>query len=84
MQDPFPRYELLVPSLIAIDLTDLADYTDGGGIRGMSALLILERLMEEVRDANGFGDIPRPCDYFDLIGGTSTGGQDEPVYLTRQ
>jgi len=43
---------------------------DGGGVRGLSALLLLEQLMEAVNlDAP-----PKPCDYFDMIGGTSTGG----------
>ncbi|KAJ5243803.1 hypothetical protein N7489_003899 [Penicillium chrysogenum] len=47
---------------------------DGGGIRGISSLLILERIMEKIRDAEGLDHVPRPCDHFDLIGGTSTGG----------
>jgi patatin-like phospholipase/acyl hydrolase len=43
---------------------------DGGGIRGLSSLYILKRLMEAVdRDKP-----PKPCDCFDMIGGTSTGG----------
>ncbi|KAF2786451.1 FabD/lysophospholipase-like protein [Melanomma pulvis-pyrius CBS 109.77] len=43
---------------------------DGGGVRGLSALMILEQLMEAVnRDAP-----PKPCEYFDMIAGTSTGG----------
>ncbi|KAH3913970.1 hypothetical protein HBH56_096710 [Parastagonospora nodorum] len=43
---------------------------DGGGVRGLSALMILEKLMEAVDpDAP-----PKPCDYFDMVGGTSTGG----------
>ncbi|KAG7289880.1 hypothetical protein NEMBOFW57_006257 [Staphylotrichum longicolle] len=43
---------------------------DGGGIRGLSSLMILRRLMAAVDpDAP-----PKPCDYFDMIGGTSTGG----------
>jgi patatin-like phospholipase/acyl hydrolase len=43
---------------------------DGGGVRGLSSLMILRRLMAVVDpDAP-----PRPCDYFDMIGGTSTGG----------
>jgi patatin-like phospholipase/acyl hydrolase len=43
---------------------------DGGGVRGLSSLMILRRLMTAVDpDAP-----PRPCDYFDMIGGTSTGG----------
>ncbi|KAI1165515.1 acyl transferase/acyl hydrolase/lysophospholipase [Nemania serpens] len=47
---------------------------DGGGIRGKSSLLILENIMESIRDSEGLGSTPRPCEYFDLIGGTSTGG----------
>ncbi|KAJ7309207.1 FabD lysophospholipase-like protein, partial [Mycena albidolilacea] len=47
---------------------------DGGGIRGLSMLLILEHLMYKLKVAENLPDIPRPCDYFDLIGGTSTGG----------
>lgn len=47
---------------------------DGGGVRGVSALLILEAVMEKLRDVNNLEQTPRPCDYFDLIGGTSTGG----------
>ena len=43
---------------------------DGGGIRGISSLLLLKKLMESIDPK----DPPRPCDYFDLIGGTSTGG----------
>ncbi|KAL1976366.1 hypothetical protein VTN31DRAFT_2648 [Thermomyces dupontii] len=47
---------------------------DGGGIRGISSLLILEDIMEKMRDANGIDCVPRPCEHFDLIGGTGTGG----------
>ncbi|KAH8175178.1 patatin-like phospholipase domain-containing protein [Sarocladium implicatum] len=43
---------------------------DGGGIRGVSSLLILQRLMEAIDS----GSPPKPCDIFDMIGGTSTGG----------
>jgi patatin-like phospholipase/acyl hydrolase len=43
---------------------------DGGGVRGLSALMILQQLMETVQP----GAPPKPCDYFDMIGGTSTGG----------
>lgn len=43
---------------------------DGGGVRGLSALQILKQLMETINpDAP-----PKPCEYFDMIGGTSTGG----------
>jgi len=43
---------------------------DGGGVRGLSSLMILRQLMAAVDPASP----PKPCDYFDLIGGTSTGG----------
>jgi patatin-like phospholipase/acyl hydrolase len=43
---------------------------DGGGVRGLSALQILKQLMETVDRESP----PKPCDYFDMIGGTSTGG----------
>jgi patatin-like phospholipase/acyl hydrolase len=43
---------------------------DGGGIRGLSSLHILKELMEKIDPKCP----PKPCDYFDMIGGTSTGG----------
>lgn len=43
---------------------------DGGGVRGLISLLILDRIMKQMPDPNA-----KPCDYFDLIGGTSTGGE---------
>ena len=43
---------------------------DGGGVRGLSSLLILQKLMEALNPTNP----PLPCDYFDMIAGTSTGG----------
>ncbi|KAJ7878256.1 acyl transferase/acyl hydrolase/lysophospholipase [Mycena leptocephala] len=47
---------------------------DGGGIRGLSMLIILEDLMWKIKVAEDLPDVPLPCNYFDLIGGTSTGG----------
>ncbi|KAK8066831.1 FabD/lysophospholipase-like protein [Apiospora hydei] len=47
---------------------------DSGGIRGKSSFLILENIMERIRELKGLDRVPRPCEYFDLIGGTSTGG----------
>jgi patatin-like phospholipase/acyl hydrolase len=43
---------------------------DGGGVRGLSALQILKELMEKINP----NAPPKPCEYFDMIGGTSTGG----------
>jgi uncharacterized protein len=42
---------------------------DGGGIRGLLTLGILEKIEKLVKDKTG----DKLCDYFDYIGGTSTG-----------
>ena len=60
-------------------LTPLVDFllyllSDGGGIRGMSELLILKELMERIQSKEKLIETPLPCEYFDLIGGTGTGG----------
>ena len=47
---------------------------DGGGVRGLSSLLILQKLMREIQRLKGDSQPPLPCQYFDLICGTSTGG----------
>jgi patatin-like phospholipase/acyl hydrolase len=46
---------------------------DGGGIRGLITLGFLARLEKLLRNARGAGESFRLCDYFDYIGGTSTG-----------
>ncbi|GAB1318511.1 hypothetical protein MFIFM68171_08721 [Madurella fahalii] len=43
---------------------------DGGGVRGLSSLLVLKQIMEAIDPKHP----PKPCEYFDMIGGTSTGG----------
>ncbi len=45
---------------------------DGGGIRGAITLGILEKIETLLRVQHGRPDL-RLCEYFDLIGGTSTG-----------
>ena len=40
---------------------------DGGGVRGYSTLMLLKEVMDKVGKE-------RPCEVFDMIGGTSTGG----------
>ncbi|MGO9972715.1 MAG: patatin-like phospholipase family protein [Solirubrobacteraceae bacterium] len=46
---------------------------DGGGIRGVITLGVLKRLEDKLRAARGGCPDFRLCDFFDLIGGTSTG-----------
>lgn len=43
---------------------------DGGGVRGLSSLIVLKEIMESIDRENP----PKPCDYFDLIGGSGSGG----------
>ncbi|KAH7381067.1 hypothetical protein BKA64DRAFT_647894 [Cadophora sp. MPI-SDFR-AT-0126] len=47
---------------------------DGGGVRGLSELFILDTIMHGVRREGRLEWEPLPADYFDLICGTSTGG----------
>jgi hypothetical protein len=46
---------------------------DGGGIRGIITLEIPAKIESELRNRSGRGKDFRLCDYFDYIGGTSTG-----------
>lgn len=46
---------------------------DGGGLRGILTLGILEHVEELLRERHGGNPDFRLCDYFDLIAGTSTG-----------
>ena len=52
---------------------------DGGGIKGYTLLLILKRILQSMKveakkEGIDLDEEPRPCDVFDLIVGTSTGG----------
>ncbi|KAL3473620.1 serine hydroxymethyltransferase-domain-containing protein [Aspergillus californicus] len=52
---------------------------DGGGVRGYSMLILLQELMHRIYvETEGKpprrDQIPKPCDHFDLITGTGTGG----------
>ena len=67
--------------LMPYNVSLLTPVIHGGGVRGLAELLILKRLMVSIRDVlvqNGVasqdGPLPLPCDWFDIVGGTSTGG----------
>jgi patatin-like phospholipase/acyl hydrolase len=49
---------------------------DGGGVRGLSSLYVLKGLMVRLNDQRQSIGLARvkPCEVFDLIGGTGTGG----------
>ena len=47
---------------------------DGGGIKGYTSLLNLKRIFRTMMAEGQLDEIPRPCNVFDLIIGTSTGG----------
>lgn len=49
-------------------------FVDGGGVRGLSSLLILRRLMYTIEATDDLHRLPKPCEHFDMICGTSTGG----------
>ena len=59
---------------------------DGGGVRGLSTLHVLKNIMDRlnyVREKSGLDPV-KPCDVFDLIGGTSTGRYVGTVSRTKQ
>lgn len=49
---------------------------DGGGVRGLSTLYILNGLMMRLNHERQAVNLPlvRPCEVYDLIGGKSIGG----------
>jgi patatin-like phospholipase/acyl hydrolase len=49
---------------------------DGGGVRGLSTVFILKSIMDRLNNERKTAKLSpvKPCEVFDLIGGTSTGG----------
>jgi len=51
---------------------------DGGGVRGVASLYVLQEIMTKVSEELCLKPeetkLIRPCEYFDLICGTGTGG----------
>jgi hypothetical protein len=69
-------YSLLVSQFQKKRMCPLVDQivTDGGGVRGLSSLMILQRIMGELNDMRAPDEVLEPWQVFDMIGGTSTGG----------
>ena len=59
---------------LLVGFTDRRCHVDGGGVRGVSELIILDEIMMAIKERDNLDYLPRPCDYFHLMGGTSTGG----------
>ena len=49
-------------------------HPDGGGVRGLSSIMILKHIMGQINDGRSGSEKLEPWQVFDLIGGTSTGG----------
>lgn len=47
---------------------------DGGGVRGLSTIIILYEIMKRVNHGRRPSEELHPWQVFDMIGGTSTGG----------
>lgn len=47
---------------------------DGQSASGMYMLYALQHFMESVARAKGLDRVPKPCEFFDLIGGWGIGG----------
>ena len=57
---------------------------DGGGVRGLCELVLLEQIMSNINDRRTDKGLARqePWETFDMIGGTSTGGFVRPSTTT--
>lgn len=60
-------FKLRGPHVLGID-------ADGGGVRGLSSLIILKECMTRLQHELGLDNMPEVYQYFDFIGGTGTGG----------
>ncbi|KAL1748266.1 acyl transferase/acyl hydrolase/lysophospholipase, partial [Schizophyllum fasciatum] len=47
---------------------------DDGGVRGLFMLLLLQHFMNHLKQLSSLPSPPLPCDYFDVIAGSGTGG----------
>ena len=64
------------PSLINVYATNSDILPDGGGVRGLAELVMLEKLFEKINFLRKQARLPQkqPWQIFDIMGGTSTGG----------
>jgi patatin-like phospholipase/acyl hydrolase len=53
---------------------DLTSNADGGGIRGLSSIMVVEDIMKNINQHRHEINDLKPYQVFDLIAGTGTGG----------
>lgn len=46
-----------------------------GSVYGLTSLLVLKHFMERVAKLQGLRNVPKPCEFFDMISGAGFGGQ---------
>ncbi|KAK3954873.1 hypothetical protein QBC32DRAFT_334844 [Pseudoneurospora amorphoporcata] len=66
--------QIQIQCLLMMMSSTSSRWTDGGGVRALSEVIMLDRIMKRIQEKQGLAEIPKPCDYFHLIGGIGTGG----------
>jgi hypothetical protein len=73
----WPEYGSLVSlvsfCLPAATLTGWISFSDGGGPGVISQLLIVDELMHQIQWALKLEEVPRPCDYTEMMVGSGLG-----------
>lgn len=49
-------------------------YIDGGCTGGLSQIFVLYEIANRIKFDLGLDELPRLCDFFDMIGGSGMGG----------
>lgn len=59
-------------------VADAFSYIDDGGLYVVSQLYALKEMMYRIQYEEKLDEEPRPCERFDLMGGSGTGGSVMP------
>lgn len=54
---------------------------DNGWMRSLSQLIIIGELMNRIKVDDKLPEVPKPSEYFDMMGGSGTGGHVFPLFL---
>ncbi len=74
MSDSYLLVRFDISSLAADKALTQSPGLDAEDVRCISELYVLKQIMLNIQAAEGLPAIPRPADYFDLMGGTGVGG----------